>query len=237
MALASPAVIVATIDKAGKLSRRIAPDVPTGEVRALMEAELKAALKAPAVLPARAEWLWQGPADPRGRPPFGAGTPVILFAEPVSGSRNAEVQQLRLIRADAMQRWTPEAEAMVRAILIEATRPGAAGLMVTRVSDGFHSEGTVAGQSESQFFLATEGGSPATLVVQRMPGQPPSITLATGEVIDRATPIVPQTLRWRALACGLPPVLPDQLTNVAGLADDYAAARLSLGDCGRRVTQ
>lgn len=233
LALASPSVLVVSTEKASKLSRKTAPDVPPGEIRVLVEARLTAALKAPGLLPAQAEWLWQGAPDARGRPPFAKTDPLLLFGQPVAGSTSPEVQQFRLSRPDAAQPWTPEAERIVRAILAEAALPGNAGLMVTAVSDGFHSAGTIAGASESQFFLATEAGQPATLVVQRSPGAPPQITLATGDVIDRATPVAPQSLRWRALACGLPPALPEPLATAPELVADYAAALASLGPCGR----
>jgi len=233
LALASPAVLVVSTEKASKLSRKTAPDVPAGEIRALVEARLTAALKAPGLLPAKAEWLWQGAPDAKGRAPFAPADALLVFAQPVAGSTNPEVQQLRLSRPHAAQPWTPEADRIVRAVLSEAAQTGNAGLMVTGVTDGFHSAGTIAGQSESQFFLATQSGQPATLVVQRAPDMPPQITVATGDVIDRAAAIAPQTLRWRALACGLPLALPEPLANSPDLAADYAAALASLGPCGR----
>ena len=235
LALASPAVIIATVDKAGKLSRRAAPDVPAGEVRALIEAQLTAAMKAPTVLPARAEWLWQGASGPRGRPPLTKGAAIIVFAEPVPGSRDAAVQQYRLVQPHAMQPWSAAAETAVRAILVDAAKRENSGLMVTAVTDGFYTAGTVEGRSESQFFLATASGRPATLVVQRSPGAPPAVSLSTGEVIDRATAVAPETLRWRALACGLPASLPDPLGASAELSADYAAVLQSLGRCGRTI--
>lgn len=235
LTLASPGVMIATVEKTGKLSRKTAPDVPPGEIRALIEARLNAVLKAPAILPARGEWLWQGAPDAKGRPPFAKQAAVIAFADPVSGSTNPEVQQYRLTKPQAMQPWSADAEATIRAILAEAAKPDSRGLMVTQVSDGFHSVGTVDGQSESQFFLATESGRPMTLLVERTPGAAPVVKLATGEVIDGAGPVKPQTLRWRALACGLPAALPERLAEIQGLQADYAAARQQLGPCGRTM--
>ncbi len=233
LTLASPAVLVATTENAGKLSRKSAPDVPPGEVRALIEARLTAALKAPGILPARGEWLWQGTADAKNRPPFAKGSLVIAFLEPVASAGSPDIQQYRLTAPHAMQPWSPDTEATVRAILEEATRPENGGLLVTAVTDGFHSSGTVAGQSESQFFLATESGRPLTLLVEKSPGNAPAVTLATGDMIERALPIVPRTLRWRALACGLPAALPPKLSASPELSADYEAARASIGPCGR----
>lgn len=233
LALASPAVLIVTTEKTSKLSRKTAPDVPTNEIRVLVEARLTAALKAPGLLPARAEWLWQGAPDARGRAPFAKADPLLMFGFPVPGSTSPDVQQFRLSRPHAAHPWTPEADRIVRDILADAALPGNAGLMVTAVTDGFHSAGTIAGQSESQFFLATESGQPATIVVQRAPDLPVQIMLATGDVIDRATSVAPQSLRWRALACGLPAALPEKLAAAPDLAADYAAALASLGPCGR----
>jgi hypothetical protein len=58
------------------------------------------------------------------------------------------------------------AEAGVRAILAEARLPGRAALRVTGVRDALFSAGTVAGESESQFFLENTG-EPLTVVVSR----------------------------------------------------------------------
>lgn len=235
LALASPVVLVADVAKVDRLGKRDAPDVPPGQVRALVEGRLRAALKAPAVLPAGAAWLWQGPATAKGRVPFGKAAPLILFASLLSGGSKADVQPLRLSSAHGQQPWDAATEAVVRSILVEAVRPANAGLMVTGISDGFRSTGDVPGQSESQYFLRTEGGRPLTLVVRRAADAEPSVTVATGELVDRARPVAPRTLLWRGLACGLPEALPEALAADAGLVEDYALARASIGACGRTV--
>jgi len=235
LALSSPVVLAATVHKADRLGRRDAPDVPAGEVRALVRADLSAALKAPSLLPASAAWLWQGPSDARGRVPFGKAAPVLVFAAPLTGGGDPQVQPLRLVSPHGQQPWTPGTEAIVRAILSEAIRPGADGLMVAGVNDGFRTTGDIAGVSESQFFLATEGGRPMTLVVRRAPDASATVLVATDELVDRAAPVQPFTLVWRGLACGLPVSLPLRLAENPDLAADYALARESIGPCGRTV--
>lgn len=235
LALASPVVLTASIRGADKVRQRSAMDIPSGHLRVLVRADLTAALKAPGLLPAAAAWLWQGPADARGRPPFGKTAPVLVFAAPLSGGSDPQTQPLRLISPHGQQPWTGQTEAMVRDILAQALRPGAQGLLVTAVADGFHTAGAIAGASESQFFLATEGGKPMTLVVRRQPGVPADVAVATDDLVDRAAPVAPRTLVWRGLACGLPPALPAPLAGHAELAADYALARRAIGACGRTV--
>lgn len=236
LALASPVVISATVRKADRLGRGDAPDVPAGETRVLVRADLVAALKAPSLLPASAAWLWQGSADARGRPPFGKAAPVLVFAAPLSGGGDPAVQPLRLVSPHGQQPFSTRTEAAVRDILSQAIRPGSEGLMVTGVSDGFRSVGDIAGVSESQFFLATEGGKPMTMVVRRTPDAPASVQVATGDLVDRAAPVQPFTLLWRGLACGLPDGLPSRLVEDPELVADYAFARASIGLCGRTVS-
>ncbi len=235
LALASPVVLVGAVDKVDRLGRRDAPDVPPAEVRALVQANLQSVLKAPATMPRGAAWLWQGAADVKGRAPFAKKDVVFAFARPLPGGARPEVQALQLVSAAGQQPWTSEADSTVRAILQAALQPGATGLMVTGVSDGFRSEGDVPGTSESQFFLTTEGGHPVTLVVRHEPGREAEVLAGAGELVDRAQPIQPETLLWRGLACGLPQQLPPALAGRDGLDSDYRTARAVIGACGRTL--
>jgi hypothetical protein len=235
LAFASELVLVARVASIDRFSRRDAPDVPPGEVRAVLRADLSAALKAPGVLPAEVAWRWQGPADSRGRPPFAEAAQVLLFGAPLAGGSNPAVYPLQLVSRHGQQPWSAASEAVVRDVLRQAQAPGARGLMVTGLRDAFRSGGDVPGASESQFFLRTEGGQPLTLVVRRTPGAVPDVRAASGELLDQAAPVAPRTLMWRALACGLPPRLPAALAEDAGLAEDYVLAIARLGRCDRRL--
>jgi hypothetical protein len=227
LVLASPVALRATVDKAGKLSRRVAPDVPEGAVRALVEARLVAVLKADGMVPGRAEWLWQG--EKAALPVKGAE--LLFFGSVSAGGPDAAVGQYRLATARAQLPWTPEREAEVRAILAEARAPG--GVPRFRaVKGGFHVPGAVAGESESQFFL--DIGRPVTLVVLRRAGAVPEVKLATGDIIDEsAAPVKPATLLWRTLACDAPERLPASAGSEAALVADWAAAKAAWGPCGR----
>lgn len=233
LALAAPAVLAADIRDIDRPDRRAAPDVPAGEVRALVQGSVRTVLKAPAVFPAGAAWLWQGPADARGRPPFVKASPVLLFATPLAGGSKPEVQALRLISGQGQQPWSAEREALVRTILREAKAGGAP--MVTGVTDAARTAGDVEGQSESQIFLSTEAGAPLTMIVRRLAGAAPLLLVASGELVSTAVPVERETLLWRALACGLPVALPTRLAGDALLEADYQFALSTLGACGRTM--
>lgn len=237
LALSGSVVLTGAVADIDRFSRRDAPDVPPGEVRALVRVDLRSALRSPVVLPQGAAWMWQGEANARGRPPFARGDRLFAFANLLSGGARPEVQALELVSRQGQQPWSEEADGWVRAILTEARRPGMANMIATGVDSGFRSEGDVPGTSVSQYFLKTSNGSPLVLVVRRRAGQQmPEILASTGELIDRAEPVRPQTLVWRALACGLPEQLPaDLAAGDLGLADDYLIARLRIGDCGRTL--
>lgn len=230
LSLASPVILRAEVARVAPLGRRVAPDVPPGEVRALVEANLVNVLKAPDALPGTARWLWQGPAGPRGRPPLARGDSLLLFLVPAGGDRD-----YRLLHPAGQQRWSPALEAEVRRLVEDARRPDApAG--IREIANGFHVPGTVEGESESQFFLVAEDGRPMTLTVLRRPGAAPSIAMATGDLIDEsAQAIEPRTLLWRALACTLPERLPPRLAGDRGLARDYAEMRRQIGACDRTL--
>lgn len=235
LALSAPVVIAATATDVDRLSKRETADLSAGQGRVLVRAALTAALKAPGVLPAEAAWHWEGAVDRRGRPPFAKKDPVIVFGQPLTGGGNPAVQPLRLVARHAQQPWTADSEALVRDVLKQALAPGAAGLMVTGLRDGFHSKGDIPGTSESQFFLATEGGSPLALVVRRAADSAAQVLVASGEIVDRAAAVRPRTLLWRGMACGMPAMLPEALAADAELVTDYAFARAEIGACGRTV--
>ncbi len=235
LALASPVVLSLVVTDVDRLSAREAPDVPLGEVRAIVRGGLTAAIRAPGVLPAEAAWRWQGAADPKGRAPIIRGARYLLFAAPLSGGSDPAVQPLKMTGSAALQPWSAQGEAILRDVLGQVLGGKARAMLVTGVRDGFRSEGDVPGASESQFFLEASDGLPLTLLVTRAPGAGPQVRAATGELVDRAQPVLPDTLLWRGLACGMPDALPAALAGNADLAADYAMARTAIGPCGRRL--
>ncbi|WP_448582414.1 hypothetical protein [Thermaurantiacus sp.] len=227
LVLASPVIVRATVTRAKRLSRRLAPDVPQGQARHLVEARLVSLLKGEGLVPAGAEWLWQGPA---GAAPT-RGVELLAFLVPAEGGK-PDIRPYRLVAVSGQLRHSDTLEARVRAILADAHTRGIP--RVTGVRSGFHVPGTIAGESESQFFLAAASGGPFTLVVLRRPGAAPLVKVATSDLIDEsAAPVTPETLLWRTLACDLPAALPGTLASDPGLARDWMAARAAIGACGR----
>lgn len=233
LALASDVILRGTVTRTQRIRGAAAAGVPAGSQLLLVTMQLSDALKTPGLVPARAEWLWQGPRATAAQPPVAKGNDVLVFLSAPAAGQQAETAQYRLRAPGGQLAWTAEGDAAVRRILADAAIAGAP--MVNGIGDAFRTDGTVAGQSESQFFLETQQGSPLTLIVTRVPGAPPDVRTASGDLIGAsAAPVAPRTLLWRALACGLPETLPPRLAADAGLVADYAAARASIGPCGAR---
>jgi hypothetical protein len=228
LALASPVIVRATIVKAQPLSRRFAPDVAAGRIRLVITAAVSNVLVAPGTMTGTLQWLWDAPTDARGRAPRAKGLDVLAFlTTPAAGGAT------RLVSRRAQQAYDPALADQVRS-LVQADRAG--GVPVARgVTNGFRAVGTIPGESESQFFLATADGKPATLVVQNRPGEQRRVLMARGDIIDEsAQPVVPGSLLWYRLACFLPPRLPAAAGgNDRALARDWQDALASLGPCGR----
>ncbi|MGL6044346.1 MAG: hypothetical protein ACRC1J_10510 [Sandaracinobacteroides sp.] len=237
LALQSPVILSARVNDVDRAPKAEQAGLPPGQGRALVRSGLVAALKAPSVLPAEAAWMWQGPVNSRGQPPFARKDMVLVFGSALSGGGNPAVLPLRLTGAAGQQTWSAEAEEIVRDVLRQAGAPGATGLLVTALRDGFRSEGEVAGVSESQFFLTTESGGLLTVRVRRNPGAEPEVAVATGDLVDRAVKVAPRTLLWRGLACGMPAGLAQPHAADRELAADYAAAKASIGPCGRTLAE
>jgi hypothetical protein len=228
LTLAAPVLVRATITKATRVAEKNSPGLAPGRARLLVTAQVNAALLAPGALPASLTWLWDAPLDARGKAPKAKGMAVIAWTGPVQADGST-----RLISARAQQLHTPELEARVRAIATAAVKGDVPAF--TGVSNGFRAEGTVPGESESQFFLTTKDNSSATLIVQSRPGEARRVFVSRGEIIDEsAARVQPESLLWYRLACFLPGRLPASAGgDDRALAADWQAALASLGHCAR----
>jgi hypothetical protein len=111
---------------------------------------------------------------------------------------------------------------------------------ITGVRDALSVAGNLAGESETQVFLETRGGSPVSLTILRRPGRTPVWGVSWGEIIDQAArPPQASTLEWYRLACALPQRLPSS-ANLSRVPEersraerDYAFVLASLGPCVR----
>jgi hypothetical protein len=228
LTLAAPALVRATITRAERISDKDSPGLRPGSARLLVTAAVNASLVAPGAIPASLQWLWDAPLDARGKPPKPKGEVVLAWlTAPAADGKTA------LVARNAQLPWDAATEARARAIATEA-RSGSVAV-VTGVSNGFRADGTVAGESESQFFLTTTSGKNLTMVVTAKPGEARSVAIARGDVIDEsAARVLPGTLLQYRLACFLPAALP---TAAGGgdpaLAADWKAALVAIGACGR----
>ena len=233
LTLAAPVIVRATITKARRISAKSAPDVAPGRVRLMITAQVSNVLVAPDALGQTLQWLWDAPLDARGRPQQAKGLDILVFLAAMPAANGSS----RLASRRAQQPWDPALADLVRATQTEQ-RSGTVPI-IRGVSSGFRAEGTIPGESESQFFLNSADGKPATLVVQNRPGEVRRVLVARGDIIDEsAQRVLPGTLLWYRLACFLPARLPaaiggDDPALATALAKDWRDALTSLGPCGK----
>lgn len=218
LADAAPLVVRAQIRRQTTIPADRAASLAPGHARLLVEARTGALIAGNTPLGEGLRYLVDVPLDARARVPKLNKRQVLLFARTVAGRPG----ELQLVSRAAQLDWTPAVEAALRPILAELAAPGAPG-RIAGVRDALAVAGNLAGESESQIFLATQSGAPASLTVLRRPGMAPAWGVSWGEIVDQAAGAPPRgTLGWYRLACTLPPRLPAG----ANLAHDPAARTL-----------
>ena len=240
LALAAPIAAQVRLTQAIPVKAERAPDLKPGMARFYVRAGLVSLIRSPQSLPQRLSYLVDLPRDSRGKAPrLRKGSEFLLLAAPVPGN----TAELRLAAPDAQIPFTPERAATLRSIVREASSasppPRIAG-----IGRAFHVPGAIRGESETQIFLQTAGGTPVSLTVLRRPGETPSWAVALSEIVDEAAePPAPDTLLWYRLACGLPRALPRQSlaeadsTGAAAIQADYRLVLDRLGPCVRTRRQ
>jgi hypothetical protein len=236
LALAAPVAAQVRIVEAVAVKAERAPGLKPGLARFYVEAGLVSLIRSPQSLPARLSYVVDLPRDSRGKAPkLRKGSEFLLLAAPVAGKPG----ELRLAAPDAQIAFTAERAATLRSIIREASSasppPRIAG-----IGRAFHVPGAVRGESETQIFLQTAGGTPVSLTVLRRPGETPLWAVALSEIVDEAAaPPTPGTLLWYRLACGLPRALPRQslaesdAEGAAAIGADYRLVLERLGPCVR----
>jgi hypothetical protein len=235
LALAAPVAAQLRVAEAVAVKPERAPGLRPGFTRFFVEADLVSLIRAPQSLPTRLSYLVDLPRDSKGKAVKPRkGSELLVLAAPVAGRPG----ELRLIAPDAQIPATAERAATLRAIVREASSasppPRIAG-----IGRAFHVPGAIRGESETQLFLQTAGGTPVSLTVLRRPGQTAQWAVALSEIVDEAAaPPAPGTLLWYRLACGLPRTLPRQSLAEAGedsaaIEADYRFVLTQLGPCLR----
>ena len=147
--------------------------------------------------------------------------------------------EIQLIAPDAQLFRDGMLEQRIGGVLAEMAAPGAPGA-ITVVSEALYEQGTLAGAGETQIFLATRAGAPASISVLHRPGQPVKWSVSFSEVVDATgRPPAHDTLTWYRLACFLPEDLPPQVNVSESASDrqqavaDYRLVRGQLGKCVR----
>lgn len=209
--------------------------ITIGWGRFYVEAKTRVLIAGDAMLGESLRYLVDLPLDERGKPPVLKNRDVLLFAR-VDPARPRDLQ---LVAPDAQILWDAASEEKLRTILAELHAPGAPG-RVSGVREVIHVPGTLAGEGETQMFLATPDDSAASIVVTHRPGQPPHWGASFSEVLDdTARPPEPETLAWYRLACFLPRQLPSRANLSFTRADkaqaeaDYRMVLRDLGECVR----
>lgn len=237
LADAAQVAVHAVIRKAIPVPAERAGTVPAGHARVYVEAQTTALLAGSEPLGESLRYLVDMPLDTRGKLPKLKKRAVLLFARTVPGRPG----ELQLVGKDGQLDWSPALGARAQAVLAELAAADAAPA-VTGVRDALSVPGTLAGESETQVFLATRSGDPVSLTVIRRPGMTPAWGVSFSEIVDQAArPPARETLAWYRLACFLPAQLPPT-ANLASdtraraqAAADYAFVMRDLGPCQRSL--
>jgi hypothetical protein len=236
LALAAPVAAQVRVAEATAVKADRAPGLRPGMARFYVQASLVSLIRAPQSLPARLSYVVDLPRDAKGKAPkLRKGSDYLLLAAPVGGRPG----ELRLVAPDAQIPFTGERAETLRSIIREESSasppPRIAG-----IGRAFHVPGAIRGESETQVFLQTAGGTPVSLTVLRRPGETPTWAVALSEIVDEAAePPAPNTLLWYRLACGLPRSLPRQslaeadAEGATAIRADYRLVLERLGPCVR----
>ncbi len=239
LADAADLVVHARIGKQATLPPERARGVAPGHVRLYLEAKTIALIGGNAPLGEDIRYLADVPLDAKGKAPKLKKREMLLFARSVAGRPN----ELQLVGPSAQLPFDAQTAARLRPIVAELASADAAP-KITGVRDALAVPGTLVGESETQIFLTTATGDPASLTVVRRPGMAPAWGVSFSEIVDQAAqPPQRDTLAWYRLACSLPPQLPTAANLArdsaarARTSEDYALVVRELGPCTRTLRQ
>jgi hypothetical protein len=230
LADSAPLLLRAQVRKQVRLEPGGAIGVKPGWARFYFEAKTVSLLVGDSVVGEALRYLADLPLDARGKTPSLIKKQVLLFAGAVPGRTG----ELRLVAPDGQLVWDPATESKLRAILTELVAADTPP-RITGVREAIHVAGELAGQGETQVFLAARNSGAAAISVTRRAGAAPVWGVSFSEVAEGGRPPPRETLRWYRLACFLPPVLPLG-ANLSGSPEEKAQAdadyRLVMGELG-----
>ena len=211
------------------------PNLADGFVRLYIEAAAITLLFGETSLDGNVRYLVDVPLGFDDRAPVLIGQRVLVFGRKVAG-RPSDIQ---LVHHKAQQAYSPTLQQVVISVVSDlgsSNKPP----VITGIIDAFSVPGNLTGESETQIFLSTVDGSPASLTVLRRPGRAPAWGVSWTEIIDRAAqPPEANTLEWYRLACSLPEQLPETANQAQGrdfkaqAERDYQMIMSELGPCLR----
>ncbi len=237
LALAAQLVAVVEVDDQATVPLARAPGLAPGSARLYLETVTQRLLAGPSGIGGTLNFLIDRPLDADGDAPRLKKNAFIVFGDAAAG-RAGEIQ---LVSSKAMLPAGPVIEGRVREVLTQIT---ARGVMpaITGVSDVISVPGNLAGESETQMFIATASGTPVSLSVIRRPAMAPQWGASMGEIVGQnARPPQPGTIAWYRFACFLPRELPDSAFLQSDRESreraraDYAFVLRELGACARRL--
>ncbi len=234
---AAPLVLVAQVRKQVPVEPARSPGLAPGMVRLYVEARTQALVFGTRSVGDSLHYLVDVPLDSHVKVPSLKKKVFLLFARPVPG----RPLELQLVGRSSQLPWDAALEGRVRGVIAELNA-AEAPIRIAGVRDAIFTAGTLAGESETQVFLATPDGSPAALVIRRRPDLPASWGVTFSEVLGTDGAVPPRdTLTWYRLACFLPAALPPRSNVSETRADKQAAERDyrlvidQLGPCPRTV--
>jgi hypothetical protein len=202
--LNSPVVARGLITSQSKLNKKgnaSLPPLPTGQGRAMLEAELQTVLKAPDALPASLKFLWQGPLDAKGKLPTFKKQTLLLFLTPATANG---VTGYGLTDINSVRPWLPTEDAQLRAIAAAAQDPAQRGLAIKGVRTTFVTMPEDANSTPYVHILfSTMNNAPLAAILEKQSGQWMLRTTLT-DLDQDAVGIQRQSLLWYHMACGLP---------------------------------
>lgn len=228
-------VIRAQIRDVVLLPHERAPDVQPGYGRIYVEVTPLEGLRGRAPQVPMLRYLADVKLNEKGKLPSYKKVPVLLFAR--GGAPGSP--DIQLVAPDAQVLWSADLDARTRSLINELGANDAPPRL-SGVTQALYEPGNLVGEGETQLFLSTANGQPATITVLHKPNQPTNWSVSFSEVVNaRGRPPAPETLAWYRLACGLPKALPhgvnvsDDNDDRVQAAMDYAAVLHDLGPCER----